>query len=134
MPTIRRFQDIEAWQKARELTQAVYACSARGPFAQDRGLRAQIRRSSVSIMSNIAEGFERDGTSEFMQFLSIAKGSAGEVEAQLCVALDQRYVNEEDFARMQRIVSSTRRLLAGLMNYLRRSGYRGQKYRQPDGE
>jgi four helix bundle protein len=131
MATIRRFQDIEAWKKARELARAVYACSNKGPFATDYGLRGQIRRAAVSILSNIAEGFERGGNAEFVQFLSVAKGSAGEVEAQLYVALDQRYISKEDFARMQQLVSSTRRLLAGLMSYLKGSGLRGQKYKQP---
>ncbi|GAG07154.1 unnamed protein product, partial [marine sediment metagenome] len=111
MATIERFQDIEAWQKARELTRAVYACSSNGSFAKDFGLRDQIRRAAVSILSNIAEGFERDGSAEFLQFLSIAKGSAAEVEAHLYVALDQQYITEHGFAHMQRLVSATKGLL-----------------------
>ena len=79
MPTFRHFDDIEAWQRARELTKVVYQLSGRGQFAKDFGLRDQIRRATVSIMANIAEGFERDGTGEFIQFLAIAKGSAAEV-------------------------------------------------------
>src|SRR3990172_8363764 len=94
MATIQSFEEIEAWQKARELTRAVYACSGQGAFSRDFGLRDQIRRAAVSIMSNIAEGFERGGSAEFVQFLAIAKGSASEVEAQLYVAFDQGYINQ----------------------------------------
>ena len=88
MSSFQRFEDIEAWQKARELTKAIYAMSNDGQFARDFGLRDQIRRASVSIMSNIAEGFERTGDAEFRHFRSMAKGSVGEVRAQLYVALD----------------------------------------------
>ena len=84
MAPIQSFEDIEAWQKARELTRAVYACSGTGVFAKNFGLRDQIRRAAVLIMSNIAEGFERGGSAEFSQFLAIAKGSTGEGEAKGC--------------------------------------------------
>ena len=94
MATLKRFEDIEAWQKARELTRAVYAVSNEGPFSRDFGPRDQIRRASVSIMSNIAEGFGRGGNKEFIQFLSTAKGSASEVQAQLYVAMDAGDVRE----------------------------------------
>ena len=89
-----------------------------------------MRRAAVSVMSNIAEGFERGGTKEFVQFLAIAKGSAGEVEAQLFVALDQRYVSEEEFACLRNLTVSTKRLIGGLMSYLRRSGLKGEKYKE----
>lgn len=81
MAMFRSFQDIKAWQKARELVKEIYAVSKRPVFFRDVGLREQIRRSAVSVMSNIAEGFERDGKREFIQFLSIAKGSCGEKKA-----------------------------------------------------
>ena len=129
MGTITKFEDIEAWQKARELTNAVYSCSGKGAFAKDFGLRDQIRRAAVSIMSNIAEGFERSGSAEFLQFLAIAKGSAGEVEAQLYVALDQGYINQELFDSIRSTASSTKKLIAGFMNYLKRSNLKGQKYK-----
>ncbi len=87
MSSFKSFEEIESWQKARELTRKVYAVSNQGAFTKDFGLRDQIRRASVSIMSNIAEGFERDGNREFLQFLAVAKGSSGEVRAQLYVAL-----------------------------------------------
>jgi len=129
MGTIRKFEDIEAWQKARELTRQVYTVSDSGQFARDFGLRDQIRRAAVSIMSNIAEGFERDGSAEFSQFLAIAKGSAGEVEAQLYVALDQGYINQKQFDDIKALASSTKKLIAGFMNYLKQSNLKGQKYR-----
>jgi four helix bundle protein len=131
MATIKQFEDIEAWQKARQLTKAVYSCSKTGAFSRDFGLRDQMRRASVSVMSNIAEGFERSGRSEFIQFLAMAKGSAGEVEAQLYVALDQQYVDESEFASLKAQARSTKRLIAGFMKYLRASDIKGQKYKQP---
>jgi four helix bundle protein len=73
MPNFRHFEDIEAWQRARLLTRAVYSATAEGPFTRDFGLRDQVRRAAVSVMGNIAEGFERDGTREFLQYLSVAK-------------------------------------------------------------
>jgi four helix bundle protein len=129
MATLRRFEDIDAWKAARELTRAVYSFSKDGAFARDFGLRDQIRRAAVSVMSNIAEGFEREGKGEFVQFLSMAKGSAGEVEAQLYVALDEGYIDAEQFDSVKAIASSTKRLIAGFMNYLRDSGIKGQKYK-----
>jgi four helix bundle protein len=131
MPTIKKVEDIEAWKKARELTRAVYNCSKVEPFSKDFALRDQMRRAAVSVMSNIAEGFERGGTKEFVQFLGIAKGSAGEVEAQLFVALDQRYISEGEFARLRDLAISTKRLIGGLMSYLRQSGMKGEKYKDP---
>jgi four helix bundle protein len=116
MPTIQSFEDIEAWQKARELTQAEYSCSNTGLFAKDFGLRDQIRRAAVSIMSNIAEGFDRSGSAEFFHFFAIAKGSAGEVEAQLYVALDQEYITKEEVTSLHNLAVSTKKLIAGFMN------------------
>lgn len=91
MPKIERFEDIQAWQKARELVKEVYSVSNDGSFSKDFGLRDQIRRAAVSIMLNIAEGFARKTTREFSQFLVIAHGSAAEVQAALYVAIDQKY-------------------------------------------
>lgn len=129
MATIQKFEDIEAWQKARKLTRSIYACSSTGAFARDFGLRDQIRRAAVSIMSNIAEGFERGGSAEFIQFLAIAKGSTGEVEAQLYVALDQKYITEEQFDCLRSLATSTKKLIAGFINYLKQSNLKGQKYK-----
>jgi four helix bundle protein len=128
MATIMEFDEIEAWQKARELTRAIYSCSNSGPFARDFGLRDHIREAAISIMSNIAEGFERGGNREFVQFLAVARGSAGEVESKLYVALDQGYVSEQEFGSLRETTRAVKRMISGLMNYLRRSGLRGLKY------
>ena|SRR5208282_4613966 len=97
MSKILRFEEIESWKKARVLTNEIYQVTSLGGFARDFGLRDQIRRASVSAMSNIAEGFERGGNREFLQFLSNAKGSAGEVRSQLYVALDAGFINQKKF-------------------------------------
>lgn len=129
MGTITRFEDIDGWKMARELTKDIYAITSLGPFSRDFGLRDQIRKASVSVMSNIAEGFERDGKREFCNFLSIAKGSAGEVRSQLNVALDQGYISQENFDAADLKAKDNGRVIAGLMNYLRKSDIRGLKYK-----
>jgi len=127
MSGIGCFEDIEVWQKARELTREIYVLSNEGLFARDFGLRDQIRRASVSIMSNIAEGFERGSNKEFIQYLYIAKGSAGEVRAQLYVALDQIYINQASFNSLNKNATEISRMLSGLINYLNKSNFKGEK-------
>ena len=129
MPSIDRFEDIESWKRARIVTQKIYELSSNGDFSRDFGLKDQIRRSSVSIMSNIAEGFERDGNREFANFLSIAKGSCGEARSQLYVALDQNFITTEDFEWTYDHLSQTGRMIGGFMNYLRESDLKGKKFR-----
>ena len=129
MTTFQTFEDIEAWQMARRLTFDIYGASKKSPFAKDFGLQKQIRDASVSIMANIAEGFERSGSREFQQFLAIAKGSAGEVISHLYVALDQGYINHEEFRRLEKVARDTGRKIGGLMSYLRQSDLRGPKYK-----
>lgn len=97
MASFERFEDIEGWKLARQVTNQVYELSSAGEFSRDFALVNQMRRASISIMSNIAEGFERDGNKEFLQFLSIAKGSCGEVRSQLYIAFDRKYVDEARF-------------------------------------
>jgi len=92
MPTITRFEDIEAWQAARELTKLIYVFTDELKFARDFGLKDQIRRASVSIMSNIAEGFESQTQAQFIRYIGIAKASAGEVRSQLYISRDLNYV------------------------------------------
>lgn len=128
MSTIQRFEDLEAWKIAREVTKDVYKMSASGLFLKDYGLRDQIRRSSVSIMSNIAEGFERDGDKEFTQFLSIAKGSAGEARSQMYVALDQNYISEVEFNSVYQKLTENSRVISGLMKYLQQSDIKGKSF------
>lgn len=128
MGTFRSFEEIEAWQKARELTKRIYEVSKEGNFARDFGLRDQIRKSAVSVMSNIAEGFERGGTREFNQFLSIAKASGAEVRSQLYVALDQHYITEQTFIELNETSKSINRMISSLMRYLRTIKRRGAKF------
>ena len=130
MAKIEKFEDIESWKLAREAANLVYKVSSAGNFSRDFALCNQIRRASVSILSNIAEGFERGGNKEFLQFLAIAKGSCGEVRAQLYVALDQEYLDSDNFALICDKLLETSRLLSGLMKYLRQSEMRGEKFRQ----
>jgi four helix bundle protein len=131
MARIDRFEDIAAWQEARELTKLIYNCSKVGAFSRDYDLRSQIRRASTSVMSNIAEGFERDGDKEFHQYLSDAKGSCGEVRSQLYIALDQEYIKQAQFEDLYQRTVKIGRMLSGLMSYLRRSELRGRKFSEP---
>jgi four helix bundle protein len=129
MSTFQSFEEIEAWQKARELTRQVYALSKSGSFAKDYGLRDQVCRACVSVMANIAEGFERGGRREFIQFLSTAKASAGEVRSHLFVALDQAYVTPETYDKLVNDAKEVSRMIAGLMKYLHSSEIKGPKYK-----
>ncbi len=128
MAKIKNFEDIKSWKKARMLTKQIYEVTSVGSFKRDFGLRDQIRRASVSILSNIAEGFERGGDQEFIQFLAVAKGSCGEVRAQLYVALDQCYFSLESFETLSKMAADVSQLLSGLMKYLKDSELRGSKY------
>jgi four helix bundle protein len=132
MATFKTFEDIEAWQRSRELTKAIYEVTSQGTFARDFGLKDQIRKASVSIMSNIAEGFERSGNKEFIQFLATAKGSAGEVRAQLYVALDQGYVEQSVFRELNQSATKISMMLSGLMRYLRSTDIKGTKFKKSE--
>ncbi len=100
MAKIERFEEILGWQKGRELCNLVYACTRQGSFARDFGLRDQISRATVSVISNIAEGFESQSNRTFTRYLYIAKGSAGEVRAQAYIALDEGYITQQQFAQI----------------------------------
>jgi four helix bundle protein len=129
MRTIRKFEDIEAWQMARDLANLVYEATSERGFNTDFALRDQIRRAAISIVSNIAEGYERDGDREFVQFLYIAKGSAGEVRAQLYLALDRHYLSNERFEMLSDKARKLSRMLFGLIRYLQQSEMTGKKYK-----
>lgn len=129
MGKIERFEDILAWQKARELTKEIYTHTRSGAFAKDFGLRDQIQRTSVSIMGNVAEGFERGGDKEFVQFLSVSKGSCGETKSHLYVAMDQKYISPTQFEQLYSNADEVGRLLAGFMGYLQQSDLRGRKFK-----
>ncbi len=129
MAKIEKFEDIKSWQLARKVTKKIYDASKVGDFGRDFGLRDQIRRSSVSIMSNIAEGFEREGNKEFVNFLSIAKASCAESRSQLYVALDQDYLTKQLFDEIYRELSEVGNLLGGFIKYLRSSDLKGSKFK-----
>lgn len=130
MATITKFEDIEAWQKGRELKKAVYHSSKRGEFAKDFALRDQIRRAAMSVTANIAEGFERGGNREFVQFLSNSKGSCGEVQDHLYTAMDEQYITSDQFNILYAQAAEVGRLIGGFMSYLQQSEIRGNKFRQ----
>ena len=114
MGKIQKFEDLIAWQKSRELTRDIYQITREGSFAKDFGLSGQIQRASVSIMSNIAEGFERGGRREFHQFLSTAKASCAEVRSQLYVALDIGYLAQPRFNQLFKQAEEVGRIIGGI--------------------
>ena len=120
MSDVKRFEDLIAWQKARELTREVYMVTRNGCFAKDYSLSGQIQRAAVSIMANIAEGFERTGRSEFPHFLSTAKASCAEVRSHLYVALDIGYVDQPTFTKLQTLAEEIGRIISGLRTSIHR--------------
>jgi four helix bundle protein len=118
MATVNRFEDLEVWQRARVLANLIYNISASGSFAKDYGLRDQMQRAAVSILSNIAEGFEGYTQLLFIQFLARAKGSAGELRAQLYLALDRGYLSEEQFKEAFSQAETCSKQIARLIQYL----------------
>ena len=120
MSTIKRFEDIQAWQQARELTREIYKACAQGSLGRDFALRDQICRAAVSSMSNIAEGFSRNSDRDFAHFLDIAKGSVLEVQSLLYVALDIGYIGKDDFEKLYELTDKTASLMGGLIVYLRK--------------
>lgn len=119
MGTIQRFEELDVWQNARTLTNRIYAHTQDDPFAKDFGLRDQIQRASVSIMSNIAEGFESRTQNVFVDYLGHARGSAGEVRAQLYVAHDQEYISASTFDDTYDLADNVSRQLFKLIEYLK---------------
>ena len=126
---INRFEDLEVWQSARELCKNVRNLTLKESFSKDFRLKDQIRASSGSVMDIIAEGFERDGRKEFIQHLSISKGSCGETRSQSYRAFDYDYITEEEFKHMVETTESLGKRIGGFMNYLKKSEYKGSKYR-----
>jgi len=117
---VEKFEDLVAWQKARGLTKQIYHLTSKEPFSKDFGLRDQIQRASVSIMSNLAEGFERGRRSEFHQFIVIAKGSCAEVRSQLYVALDVGYITNEEFKHVNSLAEEVSRIIGGLRSTIQK--------------
>jgi len=128
MASINNFEDLNVWQESRKLAREVHKLIRKSDFSDDLDLRKQIKRSVGSIMDNIAEGFERGGNKEFIQFLYIAKGSSGELRSQFYRAEDFEIINTKetiDFVKRAREISS---MLQGFITYLKNSGYKGDKY------
>jgi four helix bundle protein len=126
------FEQFEAFQKCREFVRAVAELLNRGDFSKEPVLVTQLRKTMLSIYSNFAEGFERDGNREFAQFVSITKGSVGETRAQLLYALDFGYLEREKFEQLNALGRQAARYLGGLMRYLNNSKYRGRKFKSED--
>lgn len=129
MATIQRFEDLEVWQKARLFAKNIFDLSDNGLLAKDYALKDQMNRSSGSIMDNIAEGFERNGNREFIQFLSIAKGSAGEVKSQSYRAFDKKLISEEQHLKLNEIVELEKNKIGAMMNYLNNCEIKGLKFK-----
>ncbi len=121
MGNIEKFEDIESWKKARKLVGDIYRLTSDGRFSKDFGLRDQIRRASISIMLNIAEGFGRRTDKELAQFLFLASGSVAEVQSALYIAFHQKYIGEAEFDDLYNQCSDVARLLSGFIKYLRKT-------------
>jgi len=130
MPTVKRFEDLKVWQDARASVNDIYELTRRRPFKEDRALCWRTRDAAISVMSNIAEGFERGSNKEFIQALFISRGSAGEVRSQLYPALDQQYITGAVFDdRMNRCEALSRQIVA-LIEYLKHAQFKGDKFRE----
>jgi four helix bundle protein len=125
---VKRFEDLEIWQLARELCKIVFKATENEPFKRDFKLKNQILGSSGSVMDNIAEGFERGGNNEFFQFLSIAKGSCGETRSQLYRAFDFGYIDQQVFDEILNQAEKVSSKISSMMNYLKKSDFKGPKY------
>ena len=129
MAKINKFEDLEIWQKSRELCQFVEILIQTTQLKTNYSLKDQIDRSSGSIMDNIAEGFERNGNREFIQFLSIAKGSAGEVKSQFYRAFDKKLISEEQHLKLNEMTEIEKNKIGAMMNYLRNCEIKGLKFK-----
>lgn len=129
MATIRRFEDLEIWQLARKLSQQIILISKTTDLKNDYRFKDQIKASSGSVMDNIAEGFERDGNLEFRQFLSIAKGSAGETRSQSYRLFDSEYISEEQLNNLVIECESLSKRIANFISYLNKKDFKGNKFK-----
>ena len=125
------FEDLHIYQRARELANAIYTMTKESSFGRDFGLVDQIRRAAISILSNIAEGFERGSKTEFIQFLYIAKGSCGEVRAQLQIAQDQNYLKHNEYQRLYDLCKQISGMISNFIAHLQKTDYQGEKIGRP---
>jgi four helix bundle protein len=119
MAGLKSFEEIIAWQKSRELCNEIYKVTSEGTFSTDFRLADQVRRAAISVMSNIAEGFDRRGDKEFVRFLNISKGSLSEVKSHLYIAFDLKYINADMKDRLFERITEVGKLLSGLIGYLK---------------
>lgn len=129
MATIHRFEDLDVWKESRKLSLMIFELTLKGDFAKDFKFRDQIRSAAGSVMDNIAEGFERSSRLEFINFLSISKGSCGEIKSQTYRALDQRYILQSELDNLYKRYDKLSADIAGFMNYLNRTTIKGQKFK-----
>jgi four helix bundle protein len=127
MVSVKRFEEMEVWEKSRLIVNMIYQMTNKPEFSKDWQLVNHLRKTAISIISNISEGFERDGNKEFINFLSIAKGSFGELRSQLYIALDLNYIDEIQFKEIANLAAEISKSLKGLMNYLQGSDLKGIK-------
>jgi four helix bundle protein len=128
MAQIKCFKDLSIWQESRKLVEKIYLITRNSEFSKDFQFVDHIRRTAISIPSNISEGFEREGNKEFINFLSFAKGSCGELRTQLYMAYDQNYINNEEFDEIKDLSIKVSMGISKLMRYLKASNYRGSKF------
>jgi four helix bundle protein len=133
MATVKQFEDLIAWQRARELTKFVYDISKYRNFEIDRGLQDQIRRAAVSVMSNIAEGFDRGTRQELINYFYIAKGSCGEVKSQLYIAYDSQYIDMSTFRNGMAFCDECSRLIQSFIQKVKQSAHTGLQYKKAAG-
>lgn len=126
---ITSFEDLDVWKRSRELVNEIYLLTKKQRFCKDFGLVDQIRRSAVSVMSNIAEGFERGSNVEFIRFLYIAKASCAETRSHLFIALDQGYLTEDELEKTKTFAKSVSGMIGGFIIYLRGSKMKGEKFK-----
>jgi four helix bundle protein len=126
----KKFEDIEAWQKSRALSEMIYSIIKNTPLLQDFELSKQMKRSSGSVMDNIAEGFERGGTKEFIYFLGISKGSSAELRSQLYRCLDQNYITKDQFNDYYKLTTEISKMISGIVSYLKQRDFKGYKFHE----
>lgn len=130
MATITNFENLEIWKKSRELCQKIFTLLIQNPNCS-QNIKNQIDRSSASVMDNIAEGFEREGNREFINFLSMSKGSCGEVRSQLVRAFDRNFINENEFNDLKNDLTDLSKMISGFMKYLKSINHNGNKFQRP---
>ncbi len=129
MAVAKKFEDLDVWILAKDFCVNIYKITENEFLKKDFGFKDQIRRASISIISNIAEGFERNGNKEFIQFLSYAKGSAGEVRAQLYIIKELGFITENEFINLNEKITQISKMLSGFINYLKQSELKGSKFK-----